>query len=119
MTKEMKRTLLAKSSSGIPYKVVFEIRNENLIARCGCQAGIHRRLCKHIRKLALADKSMLHDQEEGKELIDVTVWLQKSGFLESLSQYNTIKNEIDHLKRQETKIRNKLEVIMKVGLPIR
>ena len=114
----MKKTFLAKSSSGEPYKVVFEIRNESLTARCGCQAGIHRRLCKHIRNLALADISMLHEPGEEKELIDVTVWFKHTGFLEILTEYNTIKKEIDKLKRAESKMRTKLEVIMKAGLPI-
>ncbi len=67
----MKYTFFAKSSSGLPYNVVFEDVDGRMTVHCGCKAGELNQQCKHKRALASGDCEMLFDQSQSKALYEL------------------------------------------------
>lgn len=40
-----------QGSSIVPYEITINIEDDTLKMSCTCPAGIHKQLCKHIRKV--------------------------------------------------------------------
>lgn len=67
----MKTTLLAKSSSGDPYKVDFSAKDSTLRVYCHCKAGVLHRMCKHKQAFLDGDTSMLFDPTQATVLAEI------------------------------------------------
>jgi uncharacterized Zn finger protein len=65
----MRLTLYALSSDTITrYSVDFAYEAGVLSVRCGCQAGLFAKYCKHVQAFLLGDASMLADSQQTREL---------------------------------------------------
>src|SRR4051794_27594852 len=67
----MRTTLLAKSSSGDPYELIFELSDNGLLtATCCCAAAHVGQLCKHVLALLGGDCSMLFNPAAETEALN-------------------------------------------------
>jgi hypothetical protein len=107
----------AKSSSGEPYEVVFTNHGNFFTVFCPCQAGVHGQLCKHKTQLLQGDESMLHNPSDGSVLAGIRSWVQSSVYSVLLTEYSSIKKEIEAANRKERTFRNTLEDAMRKGIP--
>ena len=112
----MKHEFLAKSSSGEPYKVVFYFKEDVLTARCGCQAGKHRQLCKHIVALLNSDVAILYDSAQAKELSVIDNFVKQVGCRELIMQYADIAKEMEVLDKKKKTLKKRIGLIMKEGI---
>jgi hypothetical protein len=97
----MQTTLLAKSSSGEPYKVEFSSDGTSLRVFCHCQAGVLRQMCKHKSALLKGDLSMLFKTEQSALLAEIQALpefarlkVQTELFENKLKEIETAKNEL-------------------------
>src|ERR1022692_2137162 len=67
----MKTVILAKSSSGEPYDVTFDIEGDSLRVNCSCKAGALQQQFKHKRALVRGDGDMLHNRDQADALRQV------------------------------------------------
>ena len=63
---------------------------------CDCEAGIHRRLCKHIIEYANSD-------------IDLQPYLMGANLGTAFENYYYTKKEIDRLQSETRRLKNKIE----------
>ena len=117
----MKHALLAKSSSGGSYKVVFEISDKDIKVQCNCKAGIFGQLCKHKLALISADESMLYSSEQKEDLLEVIELMNKHDCYEQLSQYATalsaIGKEITKLNKEKKVLKKNFENLLNPKAP--
>ena len=78
--------ILAKSSSGDPYTVRFQLNENDLSAFCSCPAGIYLRLCKHIIQIISDDDSILYDSSQKRLMKQINTQLQKTNIPSLLSE---------------------------------
>ncbi|MEO7300825.1 MAG: hypothetical protein ABI042_19845 [Verrucomicrobiota bacterium] len=72
----MKAVLLAKSSTGEPYKVEFLSDESSVRIFCHCQAGVLQQMCKHKLALIKGDEKMLIDPNQSALLSEIQAWPQ-------------------------------------------
>ena len=97
-------TILAKSSSDVPYTVEFSLENGKLSARCNCKAGIFGKLCKHKTELLAGDAARLYDPHEGDKLQELQAIVARAPGLVTIASEiaeseRTIRNEQAKLKK--------------------
>lgn len=103
MDTESNIEILAKSSSGNPYKVLFTIEENSISAFCSCPAGIHRKLCKHITRIMNGEDSILFDSNQKQELAKIV----------SLLRNTKIPSLISDLRESEIFLENAQKVVKK------
>lgn len=109
--------LKAKSSTSEYYQIIFEI-SESIKVSCNCNAGVFGKLCKHKFGLLSGDRNFLFDLNEESifnELINV---VKKSDFLKLSNELQSAKKDIDIAKQHESKIKKKIELLFKSGIPL-
>ena len=106
----------AKSSSTGSYNVTFENKPKEITVFCDCQAGMYGKLCKHKTELLNGNLSMLYDQSDSINLEKAVNWVKNSVYFELISKYLKIKKDIEKAKRNEKKLRAKIEKVLKQGI---
>ena len=91
----MKATLLAKSSSGEPYKVEFLTDGGSLRVFCHCQAGVLQRMCKHKLASIQGDTDMLFDSKQAPLLSEIHSWPEFGNLKTHISEYEKKLLEIE------------------------
>jgi hypothetical protein len=94
----MKTILLAKSSSGEPYKVEFIADGSSLRVFCHCQAGVLQQMCKHKLALIKGDTNMLFDPKHAALLSEVHAWSQFGELKVRTAEYEKKLKEIESAK---------------------
>ena len=112
----MKVILKAKSSSGEPYSVQFELEEEKLKVHCTCKAGIMRTDCKHRISLLKGDLNMLADPLQADDLATVVKWSDRSGFSTLLQELDTAEAQVSFARSELKKVKEKFEEKMTHGL---
>lgn len=114
----MKEEIFIKvmSSSGEPYNVHFKFSNNMFSIFCSCPAGIHGKLCKHKASLLNGDTSLLFDESDTEIFDQIYEIIKKSKYIEIISSYNLLKNEIDQLQKKEKRIKEQIEYSLKTGI---
>jgi len=110
-------TLKAKSSSGNHYKVEFEI-SEVIKVSCNCSAGIFGKLCKHKTGLLSGDPSFLYDTTEKSKFNALIEIVRKSEYISLSNEYLSSKKAIETAKNNEKKLKSKIELALKEGIPL-
>jgi len=110
-------SLKAKSSSGDYYEVEFKI-SEVIKVACNCSAGIFGKLCKHKTNLLTGDPNFLYDTIEEPKLNDIFEIVKRSQYFSLSNEYQSSKKAIETAKKNEKKIKNKIELILKEGIPL-
>lgn len=105
----------SKSSSGSFYLVEFLI-DKNIKVNCNCNAGIFGKLCKHKIGFLETDYSLLFDKNDKYLLDDLKDYVGKSEFPKLVKELNFVKNEIVNAKRNEKKLKLKLERVLREGM---
>ena len=67
----MKLVLLAKSSSGDPYRMNIDADESGIRIFCHCPAGSLTQLCKHKIAIAKGDSTMLADPAQSEALLEM------------------------------------------------
>lgn len=109
--------LKAKSSSGEPYDVLFEI-GENIMVRCNCKAGIFGKLCKHKIGLLAGDEKILSDPSQINKLKELMEVIRKSEYPTIETGLYEAKKAVDMAKKAEAKIKRSVEAALKEGIRI-
>lgn len=108
----MKHTLSAKSSSGEPYDVTFEVISGRMTVRCSCKAGGMDQQCKHKRALASGDCEMLFDSSQDHILNDLIATVEGRELTANLKSEEaalvTIEREKSRLAAEEKSIKKRL-----------
>ena len=107
----------AKSSKGDFYTVTFEIGDKIRIS-CDCNAGLFGKLCKHKVGLLNGDKSFLFNEVDEPKLIDIIAIVKRSEYISLSNEFLSAQKAIDLAKKHEAKIKNKLALALKEGIPI-
>ena len=106
-------TFSAKSSSGVPYLVIFRIGATGGVSiRCNCQAGMFGKLCKHKIALLRGEADMLANTEQETELETLQKIISTTDYPVLFQQIEQIETEIESAKRRITKIKKSIETLM-------
>lgn len=97
----MKLTLLAKSSSGEPYRVDVDADQTGIRMFCHCPAGSLTQVCKHKLALAKGDATMLADGDQGAALSVMQGWTQYPALIGRIATYE---KELSRLEKQKSEI---------------
>lgn len=109
---DMKLTLLAKSSSGDPYRVDVDADQSGIRMFCHCPAGVLRQVCKHKIALAKGDVTMLADAAQAAEL---KVMQSGEQYPTLIARIGIYEREISGLEKRKTEI-HKEEKALKARL---
>lgn len=109
-------TISAKSSSGDHYKVEFEI-SDVIKVSCNCSAGIFGKLCKHKTGLLSGDRNFLYDTADESQFNELIEIVRKSEYISLRNEYLSSKKAIETAKNNEKKLKHKLELALKEGIP--
>lgn len=112
----MKATLLAKSSSGEPYKVEFSAENSDVRVFCHCQAGVLHRMCKHKQAFIEGNIEMLFDPNQATLLSEIRSWPQFKKLQNHLETFSKQLNEIEKAKRELDKKEKQIKAELGKGL---
>lgn len=107
----------AKSSSGDYYKVSFEI-SDTIKVSCNCNAGNFGKLCKHKTGLLIGDKNFLYDQSEEIMLDEIIDIVKRSEYISLTNEFLLAQKASLAAKKYEEKIKVKLALALKEGIPI-
>lgn len=110
--------LKAKSSSGDYYQVVFEI-TETIKVSCNCNAGIFGKLCRHKTGLLSGDSSLLYDLTEEPMLDELISFVTNSEYANLIEEHLSAKKAIESAKKHEKKVKQRTELFLKEGIPLR
>ena len=116
--KKMKIALLVKSSSmaGVSYEVVFKNNNGIITIKCNCRAGELTKLCKHKLALIRGDSSILMDDNEDYNFINVKEWINNSDFSQLIIEHDLAEKALAEKQQALKKIKDRLEVAMRRGI---
>ncbi|MFO1489010.1 MAG: hypothetical protein U1F65_11085 [Verrucomicrobiota bacterium] len=112
----MKTSLLAKSSSGEPYKVEFSSNGSELRVFCHCPAGVLHRMCKHKQALIDGDVSMLFDPTSSEQLLQVRSSPEFKVLMKSLEVYFQQLKEVEKAKSELEKREKEIKAAVGRGL---
>ncbi len=108
----MKHAFLAKSSSGNPYDVTFEVIGGRMVVRCTCKAGELNQQCKHKRALSTGDAEMLMDKSQTQALKDLMAMPVASDLMDRLrieeEALAMLETEKSRLAAQEKAIKRRI-----------
>jgi len=110
--------LKSKSSSGNFYLVEFII-DEKIKVNCNCNAGIFGKLCRHKIGFLELDYSLLYDSKEKHLLDGLEKYIKNSEFPKLIEELNVAKKEILDAKKNEVKLKHRLERILREGFQYR
>lgn len=105
----LKKTLLAKSSSGGSYYVQFLLDDTSARVFCHCPAGETQMMCKHKIALIKGDVAMLFDAKETADLTEILAWPSFAKVKERLARYETELSAIERDKAILTKREKELK----------
>jgi hypothetical protein len=116
--KKMKIALSVKSSSmpGIAYEVVFKNINGIITIKCNCRAGELTKLCKHKLALIRGDSSILMDDNEDYNFLNVKEWIIDSDFSQLIIAHDLAEKALAEKQQALKKIKDRLEVAMRKGI---
>ena len=110
--RDVRATVLAKSSSGGKYKVSFTVGKTTVKVHCDCPAGSRLQLCYHKVKLSAGCEDMLFDSYQRELLLKVLSWPQCK-YLKGIAQaIEDAANEIEDPYR----LRKDLQIIKETFL---
>ena len=109
--------LKVKSSSGTFYQVVFEI-TDTIKVKCNCKAGIFGKLCKHKTELLLGNNSLLYDLGEKVIFDNLMSIVSRSEYSKISKELISAQKAVDIAKNNEKKIKHKIELVLKEGIPL-
>ena len=113
----METTILVKSSSSDePYAVAIASTESGLSIFCDCPAGEWEKYCKHKMAIVLADEKILYDEEQKNNFKKVIEWISKSGYPSLVMELRASEKELDAVKRNIKKQKEKIARLMKEGL---
>jgi uncharacterized Zn finger protein len=101
--------LFAKSSSGAPYTVTFDLEENTILAFCSCPAGDNRMLCKHIIKMISGDKSILYDDTQKHLLNQILSHLDNTPIPLLLSELDVSEKMLAKVQKDTKKAKKNLE----------
>ncbi|MEO6742743.1 MAG: hypothetical protein ABIP20_21085 [Chthoniobacteraceae bacterium] len=97
----MKLVLLAKSSSGDPYRMNIDGDESGIRIFCHCPAGSLTQLCKHKIAIAKGDSTMLADPAQVEALLE----MQGSAHYPALKERaQSHEAAMSHLEKQKSTI---------------
>ena len=108
-------TLKAKSSSGTPYNVKFEV-SDTITVHCNCKAGNFGKLCKHKASFLSGDVGMLFDLTQTPALNELLKHLKQSEYVNLQQELLNAKKAVEMAKKQEKKVRQTVERTLKEGI---
>jgi hypothetical protein len=115
----MKTTIRAKSSSGDPYKVVFEISEGRMTVQCECKAGLLKQSCKHKMGLIEGKLEMLFDPGDANALTSLLGTAECQNLVQALAAKNIELSEVEKAKQalanQEKGIKQKIGLLFYRG----
>ena len=115
----MKITFKAKSSSGDPYNVEFQVEDSLLTVFCDCQAGKFGQLCKHKTELIAGDQTRLFDESEVPKLKELETIISKAPELTKIaSQIVESEKIIREEQSKVKKIKKAFAAKLKEGIQI-
>lgn len=94
----MNIVLLAKSSSGDPYRVEFLKEDDNVLIYCSCKAGSMGQLCKHKTAFIQGDTSMLFSNDDELNLSNAQAWVAESKLTHILRRFESDVAELEKAK---------------------
>lgn len=112
----MQIVLKAKSSTGEPYDVTFELKDDALSVHCTCKAGIMHTLCKHRVAFLHREDSMLFDPGQADALATACGWAQHTEFATLLDELDRAEVEVAKAKRGVSVARKKIGQSLFEGL---
>jgi hypothetical protein len=114
----MKIALLVKSSSmpGVGYEVVFKNINGVISIKCNCRAGELTKLCKHKLALIRGDSSILMEDNEDYNFINVKEWIKNSLFSRLIIEHDVAEKALTEKQQELKKIKDRIEVGMRRGI---
>jgi len=109
--------LLAKSSSGKkPYSVDFTIIGGKMTVRCNCPAGRYGKLCKHKISMIEEDYDILYDENQDKQLYEISDLIQKSDFLDLIFERSKAKTALGEAQEKLDTVKKKMAQAIKNGI---
>tara|TARA_R110002096_G_scaffold434673_1_gene657099 strand:+ start:863 stop:1222 length:360 start_codon:yes stop_codon:yes gene_type:complete len=99
----MKITFKAKSSSGDPYNVEFQVEGDLLTVFCNCQAGKFGQLCKHKTELIAGDQSRLFDESEVSKLKELEAIISQASELKKIASQIAESEKI--IRKEQSKVK--------------
>lgn len=78
------------------YTVEVKADKGKIKMRCNCEAGIHKRLCKHITYVATTDE-------------DLKPFLVDANLYDAFSEIHHLKKEIERMQAENRRLRIKIE----------
>ena len=116
----MEVRLLARSSSGDPYTVSFNLEDGILTIGCECQASEHHLPCRHRLGLAAGDTRLLFDAAQKGELETAASWAQSSQLATLLENLDEAERAVEAAKRVVKGVKYQIGRAMVSGLkPLR
>ena len=109
--------LKVKSSSTEFYIIIVDIA-DTIKVSCNCGAGIFGKLCKHKTAVLSGDKNILFDQNDESILEEINSVIKKSEFFNLNNELESTKKAVEVAKKQENRIKTKLENALKNGIKI-
>jgi len=106
--------ILAKSSSGSSYKVRIYIEENSVLASCSCPAGIHRKLCKHVKRVMAGDDSILYDSGQKSRLMELYSRLQKTEIPFLLKELQESEILLEKAKKKAKKAKDAFERMVSI-----
>jgi len=89
------KTVTVKGSSG-EHTLIIKAESGVLKIHCDCQAGIYKKLCKHVIECINTDK-------------DLQSYLTNTKLGNALEKYYDAKNEIDRLQGEVRRLKRNIE----------
>jgi len=115
--------LVKNDRKSSPYTVEVIIKNRQMFIQCDCAAGQFGKFCMHKIRLLQDDYQVLYDQSQRNELNRISNWIQKSDFLDLISERSSFKKELreaedrlEAIKRNMKPIEDKMAQAMKIGI---
>ena len=102
--------------AGVSYKVIFNNNNGNITIQCNCRAGELTKLCKHKLALIRCDSSILIDDNEDNNFINVKEWIINSDFSQLIIEHDLAEKALAEKQQALKKIKDRLEVAMRRGI---
>jgi hypothetical protein len=121
---DLQLKFLAKNENKpTPYAVEVLIKNRQMFIRCDCPAGEFGNFCMHKIRLLQNEHQALYDPSQRNELNRISNWIQKSDFLDLISERSRFKKELrkaedvlEAIKREMKPVENKMAQAMKSGI---
>lgn len=109
--------LKVKSSSTEFYTIIVDI-SDTIKVSCNCGAGIFGKLCKHKIAVLSGDRDILLDKNDELVLEEIFGVISNSDFFNLNNELEFAKKAVEAAKKQENKIKIKLENALKKGIKI-